>query len=1198
MTASAVKMLDHLPFGKEEQERLDTLQDKSNNQFTLAFCGHFSAGKSTLINELVGANILPASPIPTSANIITIKNGELMLNVQKSNGEHEQFVEDLPWDEVRKLGMDGEAIEHITIQAPLPFLGEHGAFVDTPGVDSTDPSHQQLTMSQLFKTDAIIYVTDYNHVRSETNLQFLKQLALERKPLFLVVNQIDKHDEEELSMQLFENGLKDMLFRWEIKPVKTYFTSMHELDHPLNESSLLAEDIKRLVYNSGPLISESLERMKEGAVRALLERLKEEHAEIFEIAEETEAGNGDIYTYKQKQKEKMQLLEAQTEQLESLRKERLHLYQNAQLFPYETTEKARNYLESVHPKFKAGKIFAKKKTEKEREERKQSLLNDINQKIDSQLLLHLRALLSKAFPSSSSTKPAFEKRLNDLSVQVNGHWLEPYVPRGEMDAQFVFQFTKQLNKDIIQAVKQQVEPLVDEAVSLLEDVYEDQVASINQELEGLSKVEAVLDQKEEQAADIKQQEKQVLEWFEHNQTTQLEDHIKEAMKRERPADTELPLLSKELEDTSVLSVQEEPLPSEKSQNKDRHNLDLRFLEQVDTLLEKYKERPFLKEEREQVAEALYHVQNERFTVSLFGAFSAGKSSFINALMGEDILPVSPHPTTATINRVRRSDSEHSHGEAVLITKDLAQLNEEITQVAKQLGWVLDVETLRKERITSSKQITSWEKQHIDYLRAIQAGLAKQELQLNDTLVMPLTEAKAFVKKEEAAVLLREVITYYDSYWTEKGIEWVDTPGVHSMHSRHTNVAFQQLKQSDACFYLTYYHHSFSKADQYFLQNVSQMKEVMGNYPFYIILNASDLAKNESELQAVKQHVKKLVEANGLANPAVVPVSSREGLRDKQKGLSGIPNSFASFEELFERTTLNELKWVSYKRLTGYVGYWYNSLNEWLNKLNESEENRSLQLDKTNELLHSAKLSIQTWEPVDMFAQTEREANEWLTHFEKRMEFVMNDYFSQSINPTVINANQKKAQRTQLYAAIQEWNSNIMQFIKQELETLIFRIEHAAVKESEQLYSNRYEEIAGTIGEYVTISSISKEEWKEAMRLDVSLPIELSPPHERTIQQYFTNRRMFFEEGQVKSCKDMLIRSSKTQVEQLFDLLKHEIFKQLDAMESIIREEMIKDLQHTLTAAEKKAAFQFDNRYLEEVKEEREVVSAVLNEARL
>ena len=53
----------------------------------------------------------------------------------------------------------------------------------------------------------------------------------------------------------------------------------------------------------------------------------------------------------------------------------------------------------------------------------------------------------------------------------------------------------------------------------------------------------------------------------------------------------------------------------------------------------------------------------RFTIALFGAFSAGKSSLANALIGERVLPVSPNPTTAAINRIVPPTAEQPHGTA-------------------------------------------------------------------------------------------------------------------------------------------------------------------------------------------------------------------------------------------------------------------------------------------------------------------------------------------------------------------------------------------------------------------------------------------------------------------------------------------------------------------------------------------------------
>lgn len=62
------------------------------------------------------------------------------------------------------------------------------------------------------------------------------------------------------------------------------------------------------------------------------------------------------------------------------------------------------------------------------------------------------------------------------------------------------------------------------------------------------------------------------------------------------------------------------------------------------------------------------LQSRSFTVALFGAFSAGKSSFANALIGEKILPVSPNPTTAAINKIMPVTAEYPHGTVKVFVK--------------------------------------------------------------------------------------------------------------------------------------------------------------------------------------------------------------------------------------------------------------------------------------------------------------------------------------------------------------------------------------------------------------------------------------------------------------------------------------------------------------------------------------------------
>lgn len=210
-----------------EQKRFNVITDKqTNKRFQMAFCGHFSAGKSTLLNEFIGSKVLPTSPIPTSANIISIQYGDLGVVVKSRENQEQKWEGHIPWEKVAEWGRDGVAIEEVAIHAPLSFLENDAAVFDTPGVDSTDPTHQSITMEALYSMDMIVYVMDYNHVQSETNLYFLKQLSQEKKPLYIVINQVDKHDDSELSFHTFQTSVKTVFDQWNIQTSRIFYTTM------------------------------------------------------------------------------------------------------------------------------------------------------------------------------------------------------------------------------------------------------------------------------------------------------------------------------------------------------------------------------------------------------------------------------------------------------------------------------------------------------------------------------------------------------------------------------------------------------------------------------------------------------------------------------------------------------------------------------------------------------------------------------------------------------------------------------------------------------------------------------------------------------------------------------------------------------------------------------------------------------------
>src|SRR5690606_24431575 len=79
------------------------------------------------------------------------------------------------------------------------------------------------------------------------------------------------------------------------------------------------------------------------------------------------------------------------------------------------------------------------------------------------------------------------------------------------------------------------------------------------------------------------------------------------------------------------------------------------------------------------------LREQRFTAALFGAFSAGKSSFANALLGDSALPVSPNPTTAAINTVVPPTDDWAHGTARVTMKTREAMEEGIRHSLQALG---------------------------------------------------------------------------------------------------------------------------------------------------------------------------------------------------------------------------------------------------------------------------------------------------------------------------------------------------------------------------------------------------------------------------------------------------------------------------------------------------------------------------------
>lgn len=188
----------------------------SEDVFRVVFVGGFSRGKSTLVNALLGRNVLPAKLTPTTAVITTIQYGEVpraTIHFKSNHGGTKTVpVEELHnYVVIPRGGRTEDAfgsridtvIERVDIEYPLDLCHNGVQLVDSPGLEDND-TRQRITLQFLNQSDAAVVVLSCQQLLTLEEERFIKAELLSRgfEHIFYVVNFADElsgpEDEEEI----------------------------------------------------------------------------------------------------------------------------------------------------------------------------------------------------------------------------------------------------------------------------------------------------------------------------------------------------------------------------------------------------------------------------------------------------------------------------------------------------------------------------------------------------------------------------------------------------------------------------------------------------------------------------------------------------------------------------------------------------------------------------------------------------------------------------------------------------------------------------------------------------------------------------------------------------------------------------------------------------------------------------------------
>ena len=155
------------------RESLATLQEailQLDELFLVVIVGEFNAGKSALVNALLGERVLPEGATPTTSRVTLVKWGEQAA---------EQVVD--------------ESFAIYTY--PLPLLKELN-IVDTPGTNAVIRQHERLTNEYVPRSDLVLFATSADHPMTESERLFLERILAWGKKVVFVLNKADIIEDE------------------------------------------------------------------------------------------------------------------------------------------------------------------------------------------------------------------------------------------------------------------------------------------------------------------------------------------------------------------------------------------------------------------------------------------------------------------------------------------------------------------------------------------------------------------------------------------------------------------------------------------------------------------------------------------------------------------------------------------------------------------------------------------------------------------------------------------------------------------------------------------------------------------------------------------------------------------------------------------------------------------------------------------
>ncbi len=266
----------------------------AEGRFYVACVGQFKRGKSTLLNALVGREVVPTGFVPVTAVPTVIRFGDrLHARVRMRDGlwrdvampDLKEYVTEERNPENKK------GVEGAEVFVPSPLLSSGMCFVDTPGLGSVFTGNTATTRAFIPHVDAALVVVGADPPIAGEELALVESIGTQVQDLILVINKADRTSDLEraAAVEFTREILEKRLHRPMGEVFEISAAERMENRGPLRDWEGLLASLHRLVEDSGRnLVRAACDRGLQRLGEQLLAIISEDRDALQRPIEESE----------------------------------------------------------------------------------------------------------------------------------------------------------------------------------------------------------------------------------------------------------------------------------------------------------------------------------------------------------------------------------------------------------------------------------------------------------------------------------------------------------------------------------------------------------------------------------------------------------------------------------------------------------------------------------------------------------------------------------------------------------------------------------------------------------------------------------------------------------------------------------------------------------------------------------------------